>query len=51
MLFTHTELPTVWGKGGGVLAQLVELATPSEEVLGSIPAVPACSLLVGFVSV
>ena len=38
----------VWG----AVAQLVERATPGEEVLGSIPAaVPARSLLVGSVSV
>ena len=36
--------------GGGV-AQLVERATPGEEVLGSIPAVAARSLLVESVSV
>ena len=36
--------------GGGEVAQLVERATPGEEVLGSIPAV-ARSLLVGSVSV
>ena len=39
-----------WGGGGGV-AQSVERATPGEEVLGSIPAVAARSLLVGSVSV
>ena len=36
---------------GGVVAQLVERATPGEEVPGSIPAVAARSLLVGSVSV
>ena len=35
----------------GALAQSVECASPGEEVLGSIPAVAACSLLVGLVSV
>ena len=36
---------------GGTVAQLVERATPGQEVLGSIPAVAARSLLVGSVSV
>ena len=36
---------------GGAVAQLVERATPGEEVLGSIPAVAAPSLLVGWVLV
>ena len=36
---------------GGAVAQSVERATPGEEVPGSIPAVAACSLLVGSVSV
>ena len=36
---------------GGRVAQLVKLATPGKEVLGSIPAVAARSLLVGSVSV
>ena len=36
---------------GGAVAQLVELATPVEEVVGSIPAVSTRSLLVGSVSV
>ena len=36
---------------GGVVAQSVERATPSEEVPGSISAVAARSLLVGSVSV
>ena len=40
----------VWG-GGGAIAQSIERATPGEEVPGSIPAVAACSLLVGSVSV
>ena len=35
----------------GAVAQSVEYATPGEEVLGSKPAVAACSLLVGSVSV
>ena len=35
---------------GGVVAQSVERATPGEEVPGLIPAVAACSLLVGLVS-
>ena len=39
------------GGGGGALAQSVERTTPSEEVLGSIPAVAARSLLVGSASV
>ena len=33
------------------MAQSVERATPEEEVLRSIPALAACSLLVGSVSV
>ena len=36
---------------GGAIAQLVERATPDKEVIASIPAVAACSLLVGSVSV
>ena len=36
---------------GGAVAQSVERATPGEQVPGSIPAVAACSLLVGSVSV
>ena len=36
---------------GGTVAQSVERATLGEEVPGSIPAVAACSLLVGSVSV
>ena len=36
---------------GDVVVQLVERATPGKEVPGSIPAVAACSLLVGPVSV
>ena len=39
------------GGGGGAIAQLVERATPGEEVPGSIPAVAARSVLVGSVSV
>ena len=39
------------GGGGGLVAQSVERTTPGEEVLGSIPAVAASSLLVGSVSV
>ena len=39
------------GGGGGAVAQLVEHATPGEEVPGSISAVAARSLLVGSVSV
>ena len=39
------------GRGGGVVAQSVERATPGEEILGSIPAVAARFLLVGSVSV
>ena len=35
----------------GAVAQSVERATPGEEVLGSIPAVAARSLLAGSVSV
>ena len=41
---------TDWREGGPV-AQSVERATSGEEVLGSIPAVAAHSLLVGSVSV
>ena len=37
--------------GGGAAAQLVERATPGEEVPGSIPTVATRSLLVGSVSV
>ena len=49
------ELPTNergggWG-GGGAVAQSVERATPGEEVPGSIPAVAARPLLVGWVGV
>ena len=33
------------GGGGGAVAQSLELATPSQEVPGSISAVAACSLL------
>ena len=36
---------------GGAVAQSVERASPGEEVLGSIPALAARSLLVGSVSV
>ena len=36
---------------GGAVAQLVDRATPVEEVPGSIPTVAARSLLVGSVSV
>ena len=36
---------------GGAEAQLLERATPGEEVLGSITSVAARSLLVGVVSV
>ena len=36
---------------GGAVAQLVERAAPGEEVLSSIPAVAARSLLVGSVLV
>ena len=36
---------------GGAVAQPVERWTPDEEIAGSIPAVAACSLLVGLVSV
>ena len=39
------------GGGGGAVPQSVERATPSEEALGSIPAVAARSLLVRSVSV
>ena len=34
--------------GGGAVAQSVERATPGEEILGSITAVAARSLLVGY---
>ena len=50
-------LPCPGGGGGGeeeeegAVAQLVERATPGEEVLDSIPAVAARFLLVGSVSV
>ena len=37
--------------GEGSVAQSVERAAPGEEVLGSIPAVAARSLLIGSVSV
>ena len=36
---------------GGAVAQSIERATPGEEVLGSIPAVAARSVLVGSLSV
>ena len=39
------------GGGGGAVAQSVERGTHGEEVPGSIPAVAACFLLVGSVSV
>ena len=39
------------GGGGGAVAQSVERATPGEEVLDSIHALAARSLLVGSVSV
>ena len=41
---------TKGGGGGGVVDQSVERAAPCEEVLGSIPAVAARSILVGSVS-
>ena len=44
------RLISLQGKGGTV-AQSVERGTPGEEVLGSISAVAARSLLVGSVSV
>ena len=47
----HISCPRGGGGGGGAVAQLVEHATPGEEVPGSIPAVAARSLLVGLVSV
>ena len=34
-----------WGKQGFAVAQSIELVTPSEEVVGLIPAVPARSPL------
>ena len=37
--------------GGGAVAQSVERAIPGEEVLNSIPAVAARSLLVGSMTV
>ena len=40
----------VWGGGCGAVVQSVERATPGEEVVGSISAVAARSLLVGLVS-
>ena len=46
MLMTLFQLYT-----GGAVAQSVESATPGEEVLGSIPAAAARSLLVGSVTV
>ena len=39
------------GGGAGAIAQSVGRATPGKEVVGSIPAVAARSLLVGLVSV
>ena len=39
------------GGGGGGVAQIVELASTGEEVLGSIPTVAAGSILVGSMSV
>ena len=38
------------GEGGGEVAQSVERTTSSEEVLGSIPALAARSLLLGSLS-
>ena len=49
------EMGEKGGGGGGVVVVVAESverrATPGEEVPGSIPAVAACSLLVGSVSV
>ena len=39
------------GGGGGAVAQSAERATPEKEIVGSIPAVAARSLLVGSESV
>ena len=39
------------GGGGGALAQSVKRATPGAEVLGSLPAVAARSILIGSMSV
>ena len=50
VLFFELGMPGDIGKHGAV-AQSVERATPGEEVLVSIPAVAARSLLVGCVSV
>ena len=44
-------VPRTRGEGGGALVQSVELTTPGEEVVGSIPTVVARFLLVGSVSV
>ena len=44
-------LSNTWGEGDGEVAQSVEKATPDQQVLVSIPAVAACSLLVDWVSV
>ena len=41
----------LWRRDGGAVAQSVESKTLGEEVVGSIPAVAARSLLVGSVSV
>ena len=39
------------GGGGGAVAQSVVHATPGEEILDSIPALAAISLLIGSLSV
>ena len=43
-LIMHCHLSFPKYLGGVAEAQLVERATPGEEILGSIPAVAACSL-------
>ena len=52
-LIKNTPLIPQRGGGGGgeAVVQSVERATPGEEVPGSTPAVAACFLLVGSVSV
>ena len=54
MLYRRSDKAANWwicllGEGGAV-AQSLERATPDEEVVGSIPAVAARSLLVGSMS-
>ena len=47
----QTDLAVIWANRKDALAQSVERTNPGGEILGSIPAVAARSLLVGSVSV